>query len=31
MAGNIEARLSEFGLTLPASPQLPPGVTISFE
>ena len=31
MAGTIETRLINMGLTLPAAPQLPPGVTISFE
>jgi YjgF/chorismate_mutase-like, putative endoribonuclease len=31
VAGNVETRLNELGLTLPASPKLPPGVTISFE
>ena len=31
VAGSIETRLNELGLTLPASPKLPPGVTISFE
>ena len=31
MAGSIETRLTDLGLTLPASPKLPPGVTISFE
>ena len=31
MAGDIETRLDELGLALPASPQLPPGVSISFE
>jgi enamine deaminase RidA (YjgF/YER057c/UK114 family) len=31
VAGTIETRLNELGLTLPASPKLPPGVTISFE
>lgn len=31
MAGRIDTRLNELGLTLPASPKLPPGVTISFE
>jgi enamine deaminase RidA (YjgF/YER057c/UK114 family) len=31
MAGNVENRLRELGLSLPASPRLPPGVTISFE
>jgi enamine deaminase RidA (YjgF/YER057c/UK114 family) len=31
MAGVIKARLKELGLTLPANPKLPPGVTISFE
>ena len=31
MASDIENRLDELGLTLPSSPKLPPGVTISFE
>ena len=31
MAGDIENRLDELGLTLPSSPKLPPGVTVSFE
>jgi enamine deaminase RidA (YjgF/YER057c/UK114 family) len=31
MAGTIETRLVELGLTLPSSPKLPPGVTIPFE
>lgn len=31
MTGKIETRLSDLGLMLPASPKLPPGVTISFE
>ena len=31
VASRIETRLAELGLTLPASPKLPPGVTISFE
>jgi enamine deaminase RidA (YjgF/YER057c/UK114 family) len=31
MAARIATRLDELGLTLPASPRLPPGVTISFE
>ena len=31
MAGSIGTRLNELGLTLPASPKLPPGVTISFQ
>jgi enamine deaminase RidA (YjgF/YER057c/UK114 family) len=31
MAGTIETRLADLGLALPASPKLPPGVTISFE
>ena len=31
MAGSIETRLSDLGLTLPAGPKLPPGVTIPFE
>ena len=31
MVGSIESRLNELGLTLPASPKLPPGVTISFQ
>lgn len=31
MAGTIETRLGDLGLSLPASPKLPPGVTIPFE
>jgi enamine deaminase RidA (YjgF/YER057c/UK114 family) len=31
VAGGIERRLDQLGLTLPATPKLPPGVTISFE
>jgi len=31
VAGSVATRLNELGLTLPASPKLPPGVTISFE
>ena len=31
VTGSIETRLNELGLTLPASPKMPPGVTISFE
>lgn len=31
VAGGIERRLEQLGLTLPAQPKLPPGVTISFE
>jgi enamine deaminase RidA (YjgF/YER057c/UK114 family) len=31
MADTIETRLTDLGLTLPAAPKLPPGVTISFE
>ena len=31
MAGSIETRLTDLGLRLPASPKLPPGVTIPFE
>jgi enamine deaminase RidA (YjgF/YER057c/UK114 family) len=29
--GIIEGRLADLGLTLPGSPKMPPGVTISFE
>lgn len=31
MSGQIERRLQELGLTLPASPKLPPGISIPFE
>jgi enamine deaminase RidA (YjgF/YER057c/UK114 family) len=31
VASDIENRLDELGLTLPSSPKLPPGVTVSFE
>ena len=31
MAAHIDARLGELGLTLPPSPKMPPGVTISFQ
>lgn len=31
MAGLIEHRLDDLGLTLPSSPKLPPGMTIPFE
>jgi enamine deaminase RidA (YjgF/YER057c/UK114 family) len=31
VAGSIESRLNELGLTLPASTKLPPAVTVSFE
>jgi enamine deaminase RidA (YjgF/YER057c/UK114 family) len=31
MADSIETRLADLGLTLPAAPKLPSGVTISFE
>jgi len=31
VAGRIETRLTDLGLTLPATPKLPPGATISFE
>ena len=31
MTGTTEKRLGELGLSLPATPKLPPGVTISFE
>jgi enamine deaminase RidA (YjgF/YER057c/UK114 family) len=31
MAGDIENRLHDLGLTLPSSPKLPPWVSISFE
>ena len=31
VAGDIERRVEQLGLTLPATPKVPPGVTISFE